>query len=87
MSRLSEAARVTAAAGAVWRNCAACDVLFPAAPDQRVCTDCGAGAGAVGGAGPVQPVLFCRPDGSGAGVVQPPLFPSPAGGRVSGVAR
>lgn len=59
MSRLADAARVSAAARAVWRTCESCDVLFPAAPDQRLCLDCESGAGSSGEM--VQPGLFVVP--------------------------
>lgn len=58
MPTVSDAARVAAAARAVWRTCASCDVLFPAGSDQRVCRDCESGAGS---GEMVQPGLFIVP--------------------------
>jgi rRNA maturation endonuclease Nob1 len=38
MSTLTDLARVLRA---LWRECAGCGVLFPAAPDQTRCPSCG----------------------------------------------
>ena len=40
MPKVIGAARVTTKDGAVWRNCAACDVLSPLPPDVAHCPAC-----------------------------------------------
>lgn len=43
MPRLSSTTRRVYAAGSTWRTCAACDELFPGAPDETRCPGCTAG--------------------------------------------
>lgn len=48
MSKLPDTARVSLRAGSVWKNCAGCGLLFPAAPGTVRCPDCEASAHASG---------------------------------------
>jgi hypothetical protein len=40
MASLAACVRLTTRQNAVWRACAACDVLAPLAPDATHCPDC-----------------------------------------------
>lgn len=40
MASIASCVRITARQSAVWRPCAACDVLTPLAPDATHCKDC-----------------------------------------------